>query len=137
MGGECAVLVILHICPTFGNYLYTHTLHFLFLLLLYLKIVTPIKNIMPSQKPRVALTLPDDLNAVFERISTLQGVPKTKVILELLTAYQPVLEQTLDALEKIEQDKENAQKIAEEFGQNLLLDASVMLGNVSKEVQDL
>lgn len=92
---------------------------------------------MPSQKPRVALTLPDDLNAVFERISVLQGIPKTKVILELLTAYQPVLEQTLDALEKIEQDKENAQKIAKEFGQNLLLDASVMLGNVSKEVKDL
>jgi len=92
---------------------------------------------MPSQKPRVALTLPDDLNAVFERISVLQGIPKTKVILELLKAYQPVLEQTLDALEKIEQDKENAQKIAKEFGQNLLLDASVMLGNVSKEVKDL
>lgn len=92
---------------------------------------------MPSQKPRVALTLPDDLNAVFERIAELQGIPKTKVILELLTAYQPILEQTLNALEKIEQDKENAQKIAKEFGQNLLLDASVMLGNVSKEVKDL
>ena len=92
---------------------------------------------MPSQKPRVALTLPDDLNAVFERIAALQGVPKTKVILELLVAYQPVLEQTLYALEKIEQDKENAQKIAKEFGQNLLLEAGVLLGNVSKEVQDL
>jgi hypothetical protein len=92
---------------------------------------------MPSQKPRVALTLPDDLNAVFERIAELQGIPKTKVILELLTAYQPILEQTLNALEKIEQDKENAQKIAKEFGQNLLLDANVMLGNVSKEVKDL
>ena len=92
---------------------------------------------MPSQKPRVALTLPDDLNAVFEGIAALQGVPKTKVILELLVAYQPVLEQTLYALEKIEQDKENAQKIAKEFGQNLLLEAGVLLGNVSKEVQDL
>lgn len=92
---------------------------------------------MPSQKPRVALTLPDDLNVVFDRIAELQGIPKTKVILELLTAYQPILEQTLNALEKIEQDKENAQKIAKEFGQNLLLDASLMLGNVSKEVKDL
>ena len=57
-------------------------------------------EIMPSQKPRVALTLPDDLNAVFERIAELQGVPKTKVILELLAAYQPILEETLKALEK-------------------------------------
>ena len=56
---------------------------------------------MPSRKPRVALTLPDDLNAVFERIAELQGVPKTKVILELLAAYQPILEEALKALEKL------------------------------------
>lgn len=92
---------------------------------------------MPSQKPRVALTLPDDLNAVFERLSKKQGIPKTKIILELLTAYQPILEETLEALEKIEKDKDNAKQIAKEFGQNMLLDANVMLGTVSKEVQDL
>lgn len=92
---------------------------------------------MPSQKPRVALTLPDDLNAVFERIAVLQGVPKTKVILELLTAYQPVLQEMLIALEKIEQDKQNAPKIAKEFAQNMLLDLNSMMGDMSKEVKDL
>lgn len=92
---------------------------------------------MPSRKPRVALTMPDDMNAVFDRIAELQGVPKTKIILELLTAYQPILEETLKALEKIEKDKDNAKQIAKEFGQTLLLDANVMLGSVSKEVQDL
>lgn len=92
---------------------------------------------MPSQKPRVALTLPDDLNAVFERIAELQGVPKTKVILELLAAYQPILEETLKALEKIEKDKENAKAIAKEFAHTMLLDANSMLGDMSKEVQDL
>lgn len=92
---------------------------------------------LPSQKPRVALTLPDDLNAVFDRIATLQAVPKTKIILELLTAYQPILEETLQALEKIEQDKENATKIAKDFAQNMLLDAQSIIGDVSKEVRDL
>lgn len=92
---------------------------------------------MPSRKPRVALTLPDELNETLERIAQFQGVPKTKVIIELLSVYQPVLNETLDALEKIEKDKENAKQIAKEFGHNLLLDASVMLGNVSKEVKDL
>lgn len=92
---------------------------------------------MPSQKPRVALTLPDDLNAIFERISDLQKIPKTKVILELLTAYQPILEETVKALEKIENDRENAQKIAKEFAQNMLLDANSMIGDMSKEVRDL
>ncbi|WP_151781771.1 hypothetical protein [Acinetobacter bereziniae] len=92
---------------------------------------------MSNQNPRVALTVPKDLNDILQRLSDLQEVPKTKIIIELLTAYQPILEETLSALEKIHQDKENAQKIVKEFGQNLLLDASVMLGNISKEVKDL
>ena len=41
---------------------------------------------MPSQKPRVALTMPDDLNALFDRISALNGVPKTKIMVELFNS---------------------------------------------------
>ncbi len=92
---------------------------------------------MPSRKPRVALTMPDDLNALFDRISELNGMPKTKLIVELLQAYEPVLTEMLDTLEKIHADKENAQKIVKQFGQNLVMEASSILGDVSKEVQDL
>ena len=92
---------------------------------------------MPSRKPRVALTMPDDLNALFDRISQLNGTPKTKLIVELLQAYEPVLTEMLDTLEKIHADKENAQKIVKQFGQNLVMEASSILGDVSKEVQDL
>ena len=92
---------------------------------------------MPSQKPRVALTMPDHLNSLFDRISDLNGIPKTKLIIELLRAYEPVLEGMLDALEKAQSDKENAQKIFKNFGQNLLLEASSLLGDASKEVQKL
>lgn len=92
---------------------------------------------MPSRKPRVALTMPDDLNALFDRISDLNGIPKTKLIVELLQAYEPVLIEMLDTLEKIHADKENAQKIVKQFGQNLVMEASSILGDVSKEVQDL
>ena len=31
---------------------------------------------MPSQRPRVALTLPDDLNAILDQVSDYQGTPK-------------------------------------------------------------
>ena len=79
---------------------------------------------MPSRKPRVALTMPDDLNALFDRISELNGTPKTKLIVELLQAYEPVLTEMLDTLEKIHADKENAQKIVKQFGQNLVMEAS-------------
>lgn len=92
---------------------------------------------MPSRKPRVALTVPDDLNALFDRISDLNGTPKTKLMIELLEAYKPVLEEMLDTLEKIHADKENAQKIVKQFGQNLVMEASSILGDVSKEVRDL
>ena len=92
---------------------------------------------MPSRKPRVALTMPDDLNALFDRISELNGTPKSKLIVELLQAYEPVLIEMLDTLEKIHADKENAQKILKNFGQNLVMEASSILGDVSKEVQDL
>lgn len=92
---------------------------------------------MPSRKPRVALTMPDDLNALFDRISELNGTPKTKLIVELLQAYEPVLTEMLDTLEKIHADKENAQKIVKQFGQNLVMEASSILGDVSKEVRDL
>ena len=92
---------------------------------------------MPSRKPRVALTMPDDLNALFDRISELNGMTKTKLIVELLQAYEPVLIEMLDTLEKIHADKENAQKIVKQFGQNLVMEASSILGDVSKEVQDL
>ena len=92
---------------------------------------------MPSRKARVALTMPDDLNALFDRISELNGTPKTKLIVELLQAYEPVLVGMLDTLEKIHADKENAQKIVKQFGQNLVMEASSILGDVSKEVRDL
>ncbi|MCF4509881.1 hypothetical protein L1X35_19385, partial [Acinetobacter baumannii] len=66
--------------------------------------------------------MPDDLNALFDRISELNGTPKTKLIVELLQAYEPVLTEMLDTLEKIHADKENAQKIVKQFGQNLVME---------------
>ena len=39
---------------------------------------------MPSQRPRVALTLPDDLNAILDQVSDYQGTPKTKLITDIL-----------------------------------------------------
>lgn len=92
---------------------------------------------MPSRKPRVALTMPDDLNTLFDRISDLSGEPKTKLIIELLETYQPVLVDMLETLEKINADKENSQKILKQFGQNLVLEASSILGEVSNEVRSL
>ena len=46
---------------------------------------------MPTQKPRIALTVPEDMNATLDRLSTLTGVPKSKLIIEMLEEYVPIL----------------------------------------------
>lgn len=53
---------------------------------------------MPSQKPRVALTIPDDLNELFDELSKLNETPKSKFIVELLIQMQPILESQREAL---------------------------------------
>lgn len=92
---------------------------------------------MSKQNPRIGLTVPQDLDAVLERLSVLQGVPKTKIILGLLLEHQPILEKVVDALERIEKDKGDAKNIAKEFAQSLLVDAGTAVGDVSREIKNL
>ena len=97
-----------------------------------------LKNkIMPSRKPRVALTIPDDLNDLLDSVSALSGTPKTKLIIEMLEQYSPVLEQVLSAMQQIKADKEKAPEIAKKFANEMLLDATSMVGDFSKEVKKL
>lgn len=99
--------------------------------------VTPLEKIMPSRKPRVALTIPDDLNDLLDNVSDLSGTPKTKLIVEMLEQYSPVLEQVLSAMQQIKADKEKAPEIAKKFANEMLLDATSMVGDFSKEVKKL
>lgn len=91
---------------------------------------------MPSQKPRLNLTLPDELNATITRLSELTGRPKSALVVEMLQQYVPILDKTVLALEQIQADRENGKKIAKDFGHSLLLDANIMLGEFSKDVKD-
>ena len=92
---------------------------------------------MSKQNPRVALTVPKDLNDTLQRLSELQGVPKTKLIIDMLQEYKPVLDKVVDALERIEADKMNGVEIAKDFGSSLLLDAHEHLGQIASEVKKL
>ena len=92
---------------------------------------------MPSRKPRIALTVPGNIDLILERLSILTNTPKTKLILEMLEEYMPVLERTLDALEQIQADKENASSIAKQFATELLLEGNEKLGLVASEAKKL
>jgi hypothetical protein len=92
---------------------------------------------MPSQKPRIALTVPDDINVLLDRVADLTGIPKTKLIVGILEESRPVFEQMLSALEQIKQSKENAPSIAKKFAQNMILDTQEKLGLIASEAKNL
>nr|WP_180025730.1 hypothetical protein [Acinetobacter sp. YH16049] len=77
------------------------------------------------------------MEEVLDKISDLTGQPKTKIILEMLEQYVPVLEQTIEALEQIRDNKENALSIVQKFAGDLLLDGNQKLGQIATEVKNL
>jgi hypothetical protein len=92
---------------------------------------------MPAKNPRTNLTLPPDLDAILTDLSELQGVPKARIITEMLLEVQPILEQTRNALKAVKGNKEDALSVVREFAQSALLESSENLGNFAKEVKKL
>ncbi len=92
---------------------------------------------MPSRKPRIALTVPDEINATLDRLSELTGTVKTKLIIEMLEEYLPVLDRMVLALEGIQKDKENAKEIAKKFAYEMMTDGNEKLGVMAHEVKKL
>jgi predicted DNA-binding protein len=91
---------------------------------------------MPSRK-RIALSVPPEMDEVLERLAALTNQPKTKLILEMLEEYVPVLEQAINALEQIQANKENASNIVKQFASEMLLDGNQKLGQIASEVKNL
>ena len=77
-----------------------------------------------ERRKRIALSVPPKMDEVLERLAVLTNQPKTKLILEMLEEYAPILEQTLNALEQIKANKENAPNIAKQFATEMLLDGN-------------
>ena len=88
-------------------------------------------------RKRIALSVPPKMDDILERLSDLTNQPKSKLIVEMLEEYAPILEQTLNALEQIKANKENAPNIAKQFATEMLLDGNQKLGNIATEVKNL
>ena len=82
---------------------------------------------MGVQNPRVALTVPKSLNSVLDEISDLQGIPKSKVILNILLEMEPQLNYFREALLAAKNGK-NPNAILN----NMLSDAFIQLGHTFK-----
>lgn len=60
---------------------------------------------MPNVNPRTNLTLKPELDALITEISALRGIPKTRVITEILEESKPQLEIIRDALKTIKNNE--------------------------------
>ena len=54
---------------------------------------------MPSKKPRINLTVPQNLNETLARLAELQGRSRSAVVVDLLEAIHPPLMRTVATLE--------------------------------------
>ena len=86
-------------------------------------------------RKRIALSVPPKMDDILERLSDLTNQPKSKLIIEMLEEYAPILEQTLNALEQIKANNENAPNIEKQFVTELLVDGTQKLGNLASEVK--
>lgn len=67
---------------------------------------------MPSQKPRLNLTLDDDLNELITDLSKLMGIPKTRIITDFLKDVKPALTDLRDALQLAKDKKSVVPQLA-------------------------
>lgn len=61
---------------------------------------------MPSQKPRVNLTISHELNNLLQDLAVLMKKPKSTIIVDFLDEITPMLEDLKQALELAEQKKD-------------------------------
>ena len=90
-----------------------------------------------DRRKRIALRVPPEMDEILERLAFLTNQPKTKIILEMLEEYVPVLDQAINALEQIKANKENAASIAKQFASDMLLEGNQKLGQIATEVKNL
>ena len=87
---------------------------------------------MPSQKPRLNLTLDDELNDLITDLSVLMGIPKTRVITDVLKDVLPVLTEMRDALELAKEKKDVLPQLA-----RLAATANTKTGIINSEMAAL
>lgn len=93
---------------------------------------------MPNQtsSKRVALSVPPDLDAVLDDLARLQGIPKTKVILSILSEMNPILVQVRDALEQVKSSSDPS-SVVKAFGLSAVSQAATATAVLAHEVNSI
>jgi hypothetical protein len=93
---------------------------------------------MPNQtrSKRIALSLKPEIYAVISDLADLQQKPKSQVIVDMLDEIKPMLEVIRDGLQEVKSGND-PKAFLRKFGNDLLLDGSEQLGELSKEIKNL
>jgi hypothetical protein len=87
---------------------------------------------MPSQKPRLNLTLDDDVLEIITRLAKVKRKSKAGMVNELLVDMMPVLVPIVEALEDVENKKNALPHLA-----RMSALASQQVGVINSEMSDL
>lgn len=97
---------------------------------------------MPTNKPRLNLTLEPHQYALISELSRLRGIPRTQVVLELFTAAEEVLQRVVTVLQAAERatgsfltEFEQGIREAENKVQPLLEEAFSVLGGLNEDLK--
>lgn len=92
--------------------------------------------LMATLKPRITISLDEQDYAVLKRLYTLNGVPMSRTISELVTMLTPVLGRMADNLEAVARaDEETRRKIAESL-ESHFVSANESYKSVLKDLED-
>lgn len=94
---------------------------------------------MPTLKPRIAITLPDELYSTLDQIANLTGCAKSSLISEVLIEAAPIFDEMLAATLRIKAEKENIDTVMKEMSVNSVshvLDKLVDFERGSKNAND-
>lgn len=66
---------------------------------------------MPTAKPRINLSVDEDLNELLAELAALQGIPKATLIVDILEQMRPHFKELIEAMELVEQKKDPSKAI--------------------------
>lgn len=82
---------------------------------------------------RIALTVPEHIDTVLTEISSLTGMPKTALVIDLLEASIPAMKQTLDAIKLAQEGKRESAMGAMS---SLLIDMGFTINESQREFEE-
>ena len=83
---------------------------------------------MTDRKPRINVTVDDDMNKLITELAALQGIPKATLITQYLDMLRPHMVEIRDAIKMVNDKKDPSPQL-----RKMLLDGQQQLFDVIKE----